>query len=38
MRDFGQADPASKYLDPADAPLVQIPGTGLSFRISRIKK
>jgi hypothetical protein len=38
VRDFGQADPASKYLDPADAPLVQIPGTGVIFRISRIKK
>jgi hypothetical protein len=35
VRDFGQADPESQFLDPADAPLVQIPGTGVIFKISR---
>jgi glucose/arabinose dehydrogenase len=35
VRDFGQGDPDSKFLDPADAPLVQIPGTGVIWKISR---
>ena len=35
VRDFGQADPESQFLDPADAPLVQIPGTGVIWKISR---
>jgi hypothetical protein len=35
VRDFGVSDPDSKFLDPADAPLVQIPGTGVIWRISR---
>jgi hypothetical protein len=30
-----QADPESQFLDPADAPLVQIPGTGVIWKISR---
>lgn len=34
-RDFGQADPDSQFLDPADAPLVQIPGTGVIWKIRR---
>ncbi len=33
VRDFGQSDPASKFIDPADAPLVQIPGTGVIWKI-----
>ena len=35
VRDFGQSDPASKFKNPADAPLVQIPFTGTIWRISR---
>ena len=35
VRDFGQGDPDSKFIDPADAPLVQIPGTGVIWKISR---
>ena len=35
VRDFGQADLESQFLDPADAPLVQIPGTGVIWKISR---
>ena len=35
VRDFGQSDPDSKFVVPADAPLVQIPGTGVIFKICR---
>jgi len=35
VRDPGGSDPASKFVNPADAPLVQIPGTGVIWRISR---
>ena len=35
VRDFGQSDPASKFIDPLDAPLVQIPGTGVIWKICR---
>jgi glucose/arabinose dehydrogenase len=35
VRDFGQSDPASKFIDPADAPLVQIPGTGVIWKICK---
>ncbi len=35
VRDFGQSDPASKFTVPADAPLVQIPHTGVIWRICR---
>lgn len=35
VRDVGRADPDSKFRNPADAPLVQIPGTGVIWRISR---
>jgi glucose/arabinose dehydrogenase len=35
VRDFGQSDPASQFKDPADAPLVQIPGTGVIWKICR---
>lgn len=35
VRDFGRADPGSVFTNPADAPLVQIPGTGVIWRISR---
>jgi glucose/arabinose dehydrogenase len=36
VRDFGQADPDSKFTNPADAPLVVIPHTGVIWRISRV--
>ena len=35
VRDFGQSDPASKFVDPLDAPLVQIPGTGVIWKICK---
>ncbi len=35
VRDFGQATPASQFQVPDDAPLVQIPGTGVIWRISK---
>jgi hypothetical protein len=35
VRDFGRSDPDSMFTDPADAPLVQIPGTGVIWKISR---
>jgi glucose/arabinose dehydrogenase len=35
VRDFGQAEPGSKFRNPTDAPLVQIPHTGTIWRISR---
>lgn len=35
VRDFGQSDPATKFTNSADAPLVQIPHTGVIWRISR---
>ncbi|MBV8755228.1 MAG: hypothetical protein JO328_20450 [Hyphomicrobiales bacterium] len=33
VRDFGQGGGDTKFVTPADAPLVQIPGTGVIFRI-----
>lgn len=36
VRDFGRSVPASKFTADADAPLVQIPGTGTIWKISRI--
>jgi hypothetical protein len=33
VRDFGQSDPASKFLTAGDGPLVQIPGTGTIWKI-----
>ena len=33
VRDFGQSDPATKFITPGDGPLVQFPGTGVIFRI-----
>jgi len=33
VRDFGQSDPAAKFITPGDGPLVQIPGTGVIWRI-----
>jgi glucose/arabinose dehydrogenase len=33
VRDFGQSDPATKFITPADGPLVQFPGTGVIWRI-----
>jgi len=35
VRDFGQSDPASKFINPGDAPLVQIPGTGVIWKICK---
>ncbi len=35
VRDFGQSDPDSMFKDPLDAPLVQIPGTGVIWKICR---
>ena len=36
VRDPGNSDPDSKVLDPADLPLVQFPGTGVIWKITRI--
>jgi hypothetical protein len=35
VRDFGRSDPATKFNVPADAPLVQIPGTGAIWKICK---
>jgi glucose/arabinose dehydrogenase len=35
VRDFGRSVPASRFAVDADAPLVQIPGTGTIWKISR---
>jgi hypothetical protein len=35
VRDFGRADPDAMFKNPADAPLVVIPGTGVVWKISR---
>ena len=35
VRDFGQSDPASRFIDPLDAPLVQIPATGVIWKFCR---
>ncbi len=35
VRDFGRATPGSVFQNPANAPLVQIPGTGVIWRIVR---
>jgi len=36
VRDPGNSDEGSRFKDPNDAPLVQIPGTGTIWKISRI--
>jgi len=33
VRDFGQSDPDAKFITAGDAPLVQIPGTGVIWKI-----
>lgn len=33
VRDFGQSDPATQFVGAANGPLVQIPGTGVIWRI-----
>jgi hypothetical protein len=33
VRDFGQSDPAAKFITPGDGPLVQIPHTGVIWKI-----
>ncbi len=35
VRDYGQSNPATKYINPGDGPLVQIPGTGVIWRICK---
>jgi len=35
VRDFGQSDPKSKFIGPKDGPLVQIPKTGVIWKITR---
>jgi hypothetical protein len=35
IRDFGQSDPETGFKNPADAALVQIPGTGVIWKICR---
>jgi hypothetical protein len=35
VRDFGRSDPRSMFTNGADAPLVQIPGTGVIWKISK---
>lgn len=35
VRDFGQSDPDSKFKNPLDGPLLQIPGTGVIWKICR---
>jgi glucose/arabinose dehydrogenase len=37
VRDFGQSDPAARFVGAANGPLVQIPGTGVIWRICRKK-
>ena len=37
VRDFGRSDPKTAFTNPADAPLVQIPGTGVIWKISRTR-
>ncbi len=36
VRDFGRATPGSAFKNPANAPLVQIPGTGVIWKTSKI--
>ena len=36
VRDFGRSDPDTAFVDGAHAPLVQIPGTGTIWKISRV--
>ncbi|HET7786597.1 MAG TPA: hypothetical protein VFL36_11555 [Myxococcales bacterium] len=36
VRDFGQSDSRSRFTNPADAPLLQIPGTGVIWKIERV--
>ena len=36
VRDFGQSDPRSRFLGPTDGPLVQIPKTGVIWKIERV--
>ena len=33
VRDFGQSDPASKFVGAGNGPLLQIPGTGVIWKI-----
>jgi hypothetical protein len=35
VRDFGQSDPATKFQAAGDGPLVQIPGTGVIWKICK---
>jgi len=35
VRDFGESDKRSKFIGPTDGPLVQIPKTGVIWKITR---
>ena len=35
VRDFGQSDPATRFVGANNGPLVQIPGTGTIWKICR---
>jgi glucose/arabinose dehydrogenase len=37
VRDFGQSDPEAKFITSGDGPLVQIPGTGVIWKICATK-
>lgn len=37
VRDFGRSDPNQRFRNGAHAPLVQIPGTGVIWKISRVR-
>jgi len=36
VRDFGQSDPRTRFIGPTDGPLVQIPKTGVIWKIERV--
>ncbi|MFL5277292.1 MAG: hypothetical protein ACJ79T_12515 [Myxococcales bacterium] len=36
VRDFGQSNPRSRFIGPLDGPLVQIPKTGVIWKIERV--
>jgi glucose/arabinose dehydrogenase len=38
VRDPGGSDPDSRFVNPANAPLVQLPGTGTIWKISRVSR
>jgi hypothetical protein len=36
VRDVGQSNPNSRFIGPADRPLVRIPGTGVIWKIEPV--